>query len=585
MASTDDKDLLRFLDGLEDEAISRRDATPLKDAELNLRFLRGDQHGPSGPAGPVSPYRGDGAYRFTLNILNANMKRKVALLTDSRPQIDVVPYSKHRQQSAAAQKAAMLGLWDEQSLDQSFSRECVRAGTIGCTLCLPIWDPTANYGRGDIRFLMYDPRQVAIDPSVTRAIDLQRHGEFMSVREVLALNKIRADYAERGPEVKATARWSTYTAGHKPQTRFQGLVTAMGQPWKKHEMGGTESQVPRAEVRHTWFKDFQRDDRGNPLWSRPRWIRYVVDAEGVLLKDEKLPYWHGEMPGHLFDWDIELEHPYGMSEVGGLRRLQYTLNRIMGQIVDNIVLTNRIKIVMDNDAVDAKTAAAMAENRNGIFIRKRLGRTVDYALPVNAIPPYVLNVVQLLIQAVDLATGMTDVAQGRAKGQTSGLAIEGLQIAAQSIVRLQARAFENWLERIFQHVIALIFQYFPAERMVAYTGPTNTLLSYAVERQRILTTDTGAAIDEREGWKEFKFRILPASSLAVTRVQRGVLAANLYQLGLIPGVDVLKAAEWPSPEETVAKAREEIAAGMGPQGGRNKIQKTPGTSRKSVAAV
>lgn len=585
MATTDQKALLAHLDRFEEEGESRKDDTPLRDAEINSRFLRGDQWPTS--SGPVSPYRSPGAqYRFTLNVLNTTLMRKIALLTDTRPQMEVVPYSRLNRKAAADMlRIACLGLWDEGSLDQSFMRELVRAATLGSTFCIPIWEETANHGRGDIRLTMWDPRQVTVDPSVTRAIDLQRYGEFMQVREVLALNAIRERYPERGGDVKGDAAWSQYTRRRGAQATYKFLITPMQRPWKREIAQTEDSATPRAELRHSWFRDWIRDSDGRPVWTTPRHIRYVVDAGGEVLKDEPMVYWHGELPGHIFDWGIELEHPHGISEVGGLRRIQYTLNRIIGQIMENVILTNRIKVIMDADAVDNKTADLMSANPNAMVLRKKQGRTLSYEPPLNAINPAIIPLVNLLLQAFDLASGMSEVTRGQVRGQTSGYAIEGLQLAAQSIVRLEARAFENWLERIFQHVIALIYQYFPASRVFAYSGPTEKLLTYEFERLQLIRDDAKTHMKASDAWRDFRFRVFPASSLAMSRIQRGLMAANLYQTGLIPGEDVLRAAEWPSPEETLAKARAEIQSGFGPYGGRNRLQRLPGTSKRSLAAV
>ena len=587
MPTSNNPDLVGFLDRMQEEGELRRDETPLKDADLNLRFLRGDQW-PASPTG--SPFRPSGAgYRFTLNLLNQIVKRKVALITDSRPQMEVIPYTRKRQGVADVVKYTMMGLWDEQNFDQSAARELVRAATIGSTMAVPIWDETANYGRGDIRVLMYDPRQVVIDPSVTRSIDLQRHGEFMQVFELRPIAELRERYQDAAEHVQGDSRWSTYqekgTQGqHRP---FQSIASAIQRPWKRDQQRLVESATPRALLRHTWFKDWQRDDRGQPVWSKPRIVRYVADADRQVLRDEPMQYWHRQLPGHLYDWDIELEHPHGMSEVGGLRRLQYTLNRIVGQIMDNVILTNRVRTIADSDAVDAKTWQLISANPNGVFIRKRQGRTFNYELPVNALPPFLLPLIEVLVRGFDLQSGLTEVTRGATRSNTSGVAIEGLQMAAQSIVRLEARAFENWLERIFQQVVALIFQYFPTERTFSYHGPGPGMVSYTFERYKLLDPSGNGDVPTRpdEEWRDFRFRILPGSSLAMSRVQRGIMAANLYQLGLIPGIDVLRASEWPSPEETLKQAREEAATGVGPVGGARRLQKAPGTTRRDQAIV
>lgn len=583
----DPKDLIRFLDGFEEEAETRKDETPLTDAALNVRFLRGEQW-PS-VEGPASPYRPESAqYRFVMNVINQTLKRHVALLTDSRPQMDVVPRRRNRRGTAAIYKTTTAAIWDEQNFEQLASRELVRAGTVGSTICIPMWDETADHGRGDIAFPMYDPRQFKVDPSVAHAVDVQRLAEFAMIREVVPLNAVRERYPKKGSEVQPSVRWSRYGRehAHAHGGRFQ-IATAMQRPWRRRDDESVESLSPRAELRYTWFRDWPRDERGQPLWSKPRHIRYVVDAEGVVLKDEPLPYVHGQIPTHIFDWDIEFEHPFGIPMVSGLRRLQYTLNRIVGQVMENVILTNRVKVIADTNAVDPKTWDAITANPNGIYIRKRQGHTFQYELPANVVPPYVVQVITLLLQAMDMVTGMTEGTSGKMpKGQNvSGVALDALQIQAQSVVRLVARAFESWLERIFQQVLPLIYQYYTTDRLLHLVGPGQEIVEFEFNRQKFMQGDDQKSLPD-DAWQDFEFRVIPGSSLAMTRIQKGVMALNLYQAGLVPGVDVLKAAEWANPDETIERARTEQAQGLGPgQRTSRKMVKLPGSTRRQQIGV
>ena len=582
------KELVDPLDRLEDEAEVRKEETPLVDAEINTRFLRGQQWPSS--EGPASPYRPESAqYRFVMNVINQTLKRQVALLTDSRPQMDVVPRKRNRRGTASIYKTVTAAIWDEQNFEQLASRELVRAGTVGSTICLPMWDETADYGRGEIVFQMYDPRQFKVDPSVVHAVDVQRLAEFCMVREVVPLNAVRERYPKKGHGVQPSVRWSRYGRRKVLSSggAYRGIATAMQRPWKRRDDDSVDSMSPRAELRHTWFRDWPRDERGAPLWTTPRHIRYVVDAEGVVLKDEPLRYLHGQLPAHMFDWDIEFEHPYGIPMVSGLRRLQYTLNRIVGQVMENVILTNRVKVIADTNAVDPKTWDAITANPNGIYIRKRQGHTFQYELPSNVVPPYVVQVITLLLQAMDLVTGMTEATSGKMpKGQNvSGAALDAMQIQAQSVIRLIARAFENWLERIFQQVLALIYQYYTTDRLLHLVGPGQEIMEFEFNRQKFIHGDDGAELPGN-AWQDFEFRVLPGSSLSMTRIQKGVMALNLYQAGLIPGVDVLKAAEWANPDETFERAQKEHAAGLGPgQRTSRKMVKLPGSTRRQVVGV
>jgi hypothetical protein len=116
-----------------------------------------------------------------------------------------------------------------------------------------------------------------------------------------------------------------------------------------------------------------------------------------------------------------------------------------------------------------------------------------------------------------------------------------------------------------------------SNRMMSLVGPNLELVQFEFDRQKFMTATDGSGLD-KDAWQDFQFRVLPGSSLASTRVQRGVMAMNLHMAGLLPGEEVLRAAEWPSPAETVQKARQERAqfGPMQPQGRNGKPIRLPG---------
>lgn len=571
-ATARDEDLVRFLDKMQEESDVRRDQTGIKDAELNFRYARGEQ-------GDVTPpglsTGGSLQYKFAMNLVGPLMKRKTALLTDTRPQMQVESRAGlKRRGTAESCKNIIAAMWDEQSLEQAFTRQLYNAGVIGSTLCIPVWDKTADYGRGDIRLRFFDPRQVSFDPSVTRAKDLQQ-GEFLQVLEVVSLGYAQEAYPTRAGDIRPNARWSKYQRPESGERSvWRSMYASMQRAWSA-DAGTEDSAIPRAELRHTWFKDFPRDRAGKALLGQPRIIRHVVDDGGIVLADDApFAYGHGQIPGHLFDWDIETEHAWGQSELANLRRIQYTLNRIVGQIVENTILTNRVLVVADTDAVDNRTWAAITAGGNGTYVRKKLGRSFNFTNPA-ALPPHLISLVNLLIGAIDLVSGINDATRGvRPPGVISGAAISELAQQAQTVVRLQARAFEDWLQRIFQQVVALIFQYYTTNRVVHLIGANMETLQFEFDREKFLKDANGENLPEH-AWRDFQFRVLPGSSLASTRVQRGVMAMNLHMAGLLPGAEVLRAAEWPDPDETYKKALAERP--QRPDKMKGKAIRVPGT--------
>ena len=128
---------------------------------------------------------------------------------------------------------------------------------------------------------------------------------------------------------------------------------------------------------------------------------------------------------------------------------------------------------------------------------------------------------------------------------------------------------------ILEQVIALIGQYSQTNRLITLVGPTLELVQFEFDRATFMRGDDGQA-HGLDAWRDFQFQVLPGSSLASTRLQRGVVAMNLHMAGLLPGDEVLKAAEWPNPTETVERARKERAQ-FPPAMPNRKLIRVPGT--------
>jgi hypothetical protein len=204
------------------------------------------------------------------------------------------------------------------------------------------------------------------------------------------------------------------------------------------------------------------------------------------------------------------------------------------------------------------------------------------------------TLMQFLVQSLDLISGLNDAAKGSGSPSQSGVAVESLQIAAQTVIRFQARRLEGFLERFFQKAIANVYQFYTGDRVLKIYGPGMELQTFIFDRAVLTFGLDGAQIVE--AFRDFTLSVKPGSSLNATRVQKGVLSGNLYTMGLIPGVDVLKQVEWAYPEETIQEARKDLiertqvamaAQAMGgaqqPQGGLQRSARGQSASRQPAS--
>jgi len=415
--------LIKYLEGLFEEGTAAKDDTGIRRADSNVRFQRGDQWPRNLPAGFPD---------FTLNLVQDVIQRKAALLTDSRPQLQVISSNEEitkRPDVLTTLEKVLRAVWDQVTWSEELARGLAFSEVVGCNIGMMSWDPLADGGRGDIRPSFFDPRYFVCDPAVIAATDLQQ-GEFCATEEIRSKASLIEQFGEIAQDAKPDGDLSSYAA----RNRQQGVHSPVGtnRQFRRRSVERVSSMIPRVKSRNYYFKDFKRDERGKPIFYENlhparRVIRHAVVAGGEVLVDEPNPHWHAEFPYEMLDWGLELDNPYGASEVQNLRRAQETLNKIASQIIRNTILTNNIKVVGDSNALDPEQWDRLT-NRPALILRKRQGTTIDFQAPP-ALPGYLFQLIQFLIKAIEMVSGLGEVTRGTASPSQSGIAVESLAVA------------------------------------------------------------------------------------------------------------------------------------------------------------
>jgi hypothetical protein len=137
-------------------------------------------------------------------------------------------------------------------------------------------------------------------------------------------------------------------------------------------------------------------------------------------------------------------------------------------------------------------------------------------------------------------------------GNTSGVAIESLAIMAQTTIRLKARQIESLIQRIGQKLIPRIFAYYTENRIFNLVGEKGGFQQYIFDRevirQAVKADSRGLGI-----FQDYQFRVVPASSLAMTKWQKGLIATQLFQMGAIDQEALLEAIEFQQREEIMER--------------------------------
>ncbi len=549
-------ELIQYVERLHREGSRVREGTDLDHVELHQKWVRGAQW-------PSNTPRADP--QFVLNLLNDHVQRKAGLLTDARPILDVVAKKAALRTNADILKSCLQSVWDETSWTERLTKGLGFAMIAGSNVGMMQWDPLADHGLGDLRPTFFDPRSVVVDPGVMSAVDVD-NGEFVVTEEVRSIYGLIEQFGEVAEYVRPDAGTASYP---EPTAGRRGLLSAaagvMGRRRRRTQV--EPSAIQKAFCRHYWFKDWDRYSDGSEKRYRriaytngtyklipvPRIIRHIVIAGGKVLADEPNPYWHKKYPIEILDWGMETDHPWGQSEVRMLRSPQETLNRLASQMLKNATLMNNFRIQGDINALDPDQWDSLS-NRPAITVKQRPNTRLAFESPPS-LPPYLFTLVEFLVRSVEMIGGLNEAAKGSGSAGQSGITVEALQLAAQTVIRLQARRIESFLTRLFSKAIPMIFQYYTRNRIRTLYTEEGALQSFDFQRAA-LVLGIGEA-DVKTAFRDFVFSVRPESSLNASRVQKAVLASNLYNMGLIPAVDVLRVLEWKDPEDTYERAQEE----------------------------
>ena len=262
----------------------------------------------------------------------------------------------------------------------------------------------------------------------------------------------------------------------------------------------------------------------------------------------------------------------------GLRKIgiQDIINKDLAVIVDWMnIMTNPIWIIDNQSGVDPE----MLTNQIGLIVSKNQGTEVrrESAPPL---PSEMFNFYQVLQTLADQASGINDVTQGRRPtGITAAEALQTMQEAAQTRIRLKERNLQVSLSRLGELVISRMMQFYTKPRVIRLVGDGAEWPSYI--EWYVEDTDEGSTMTSRkyefdqesksyvqpDDWNTsepsrgiFDVQVVGGTSLPFLREKRGSLAMKLYEQQVIDKESLLDTLDWPKKDQVLRRGMEAEAA-------------------------
>ena len=480
--------------------------------------------------------------------------------------------------------------WDRRLFSQVVAEGIVDLATYGTVVSCQEYDHDINFGLGDYEFETVDPLYVYPDPEA-RDVNDKRSRRFQTavptnvetvqrkypewahlikpnVGDVpnaqMARSQLEDDY-----RVRSVQDYDLLIQSDKPSDKERQeqvlLVTTYCHSDEVEEFEIKEKDENGVEQKR--FQTKKKFPNG----------RKIVHANGILLEDGENPYIDGKFPFARAQDHIRAREFWGMGEVEQLRGPQDMINKIISYTMDVLILMgNPIWVVDDTSGVDTDNIV----NQPGLVIEKNEGTEVRREQGVN-LQPFILQTYDRLVQAFDQISGVNDTSRGVAPSGRSGEAIDQLQEANETKLRLKSRNIEAWLTQVGQQHVARILQYYSVPRIVRLTGDDNAgrFFQVAIDekmdeennartvmsiREFSRNPDTGdiASTDVREVEAKGNLDVIitTGTTLPLTKAKREQTAKQLLEMGIYDEEDFLEDMQHPRKDKILQKVRDRQAA-------------------------
>lgn len=569
-----------------------------KDWPTNYKFFRGVQWTEKRPS-----YR----HSEVLNFVHSTIQTEIPILTDKRPLVEFIPENPSDSEFSNILSQVVSAKWDRDTWNMIVTEAIVDALVYGTAISEQGWDPEASQGLGDITFKTKDPFYCYPDPRATDINDDE--GQYFIVAEPRPVSEVKRKYPQKASMIKsdisdldASKNAKLHLEDFKVRNSTDQLLLVQG------ERAQDVDAQPQVLLITCWMNDetlveeeiSSKDADGKDVKrfrTKKKWPngRKIVIANKVLLEDDDNPYLDGQFPyARLVDHILPREF-WGEGEVDQLKGPQIVINKLISYVMDIFSLTgNPVWTNPTGSGVDSDSLI----NRPGLVIDHNPGQAPVRQQGMEVQPSFYATL-DRMINYFDKISGIHDVSRGAAPLNASGVAIDNLQEAAQTKLRLKARNIEAWLTKAGHQIQSRILQFYSIPRIIRVTENENAFRYFKIaidetldetgEAQRFATVqDLEPVIDDLgnqtftptqtrqfEIKSKFDTRVSVGSQLPFRKAERESRARELFQAGIYDAEDLLTDLEHPRKEQILEKLRqrqEAIAAAQAQELQQQQIQ-------------
>lgn len=383
---------------------------------------------------------------YTTNYIYATIESMRPIMFDGNTKFEAAPVTRDALQYCDSINTAFDFEWNRTKMKEKMISNSIYTYVLGTSVVmLPYVFKDGGQVDGDIEPILVNPFNIFPDPLATSVED----AEFIIYATYQHKNVLREQYPDKAELIEGK------------EIEYEELVNSRNEGWK------TTSQVLVLEI---WCRDYTEieglDDSGNKTTQQKFPLGRVITIApdlSIVLEDKPNPYETGRFPFFLFkDIDVPFQF-WGEGDVKWLLSPQKAINDLQNQVIDNAKHTANAQWILDKNCGIAKNEIT---NRAGLIIRKNPGTEVRRESPP-AMPMYVSEAITRMENSIETISGVHDITKGQTPtGIESGTAIQILQEAAQTRLRLKITIYEEALSELGSEWLARIKQFWKQDRLI-----------------------------------------------------------------------------------------------------------------------
>lgn len=610
--SPDDKKILQMVDSLYSRAKKYRKRYDQRWIDF-YKMFRGRQWKEVRPA-----YRSS----EVINLVFEAIQSQVPILTDSRPKLEFLPTVATQYELADILTKVAANDWEHNNWLMVLTEIIYDAHFYGTGFGYVGFDRDAEMGLGCVDFESEDCFFVFPDPDA-RDINGKRT-KFFIVAKPEDITKLKKEYRNNPDSQFIAADVIDFQQGDKADIYQVMFKSPTDSKLIVEGPSGYDTIAKNQALKVTVFSkddDFEElaqtelhedgtpklDENGNEVQKFVQVKKYptgrkTVCAGGVVLEDGPQEFEDGQFPYVKFNNYMLPREFWGMGEVEQLDGPQKSFNKILSFAMDVMgLMGNPIWIVDDSSGVDTENLF----NKPGLVVEKTAGTEVRRESGVD-LQPFVLALADRYRTYVNGVSGATDLSKGiEPTNVTAAAAIQDLQQAQQTRLRLKSRYLDAFLNDFGKLYLSRIFQYYSVPRIVRVSGD-NKAENYFYFHVEKLETDekdpqgntvykrVAHIMDHRGQAKaieimgDFDVKVSTGSSLEFAKQARNDEVMKLFQLGVIDDEELLKSMDYPNYESVLQRqhqkkqAMQQAQMQMAAQMQQAKVAETQSKAQKNV---